>query len=131
MILYQSHQREGDNKEKHLWTQRQIECVICIFMKSSEYHLLIAFVGFGCNNESLNPEHNRKWNCPELNVKFRKSLIEKNTSVFPLCTPMKTGKQTLVNSLIIEIIKTEETIRISLLYCNLIGLIQRNKPVVC
>lgn len=43
---------------------------------------------------------------------------------------MKTGKQTLVNSLIIEIIKAEETIRVSLLYCNLIGLVQRNKPVV-
>lgn len=52
-------------------------------MNSSEYHLLIVFAGVGSNNKSLNSEHNREWNCPELKVKFRKSLIEKRY----LCVP--------------------------------------------
>ena len=73
-------------------TQNWIEYVICISMEFLKYNLLIVFVGVDGNNKSLSSEHNREWNCPERNTKRGKSLIGKNFYVFPVCTPVKSGK---------------------------------------
>ena len=61
-------------------------------MEFLKYNLLIVFVGVDGNNESLSSEHNREWNCPERNARCGKSLIGKNVYVFPVRTPVKSGK---------------------------------------